>query len=255
MTVFIKELGSGEPLVLLHGWGFNHHIWQPIIEPLAARWRLYLVDLPGHGQSESCAYQLPVLIEQLTTQLPKNARWVGWSLGGLIAMAVARWQPEYVQQLLLVSTSPRFVTAPDWQHAMTPELLQQFGKNLQRDTLTTLKKFLALQVLHSETARQQLRTLHHLLENAPLPSVSTLEDSLNLLLTADLRAEIQQIQCPTLLCLGAKDALVPVGVGEDCQRLSSRWRKVIIKPAAHLPFLSHPPLFLSMLQGFFDEAH
>ncbi len=169
-------------------------------------------------------------------------------------MAMARWQPEYVQKLLLVSTSPRFVTAPDWQHAMTPEILTKFGQNLQRDTLNTLKKFLALQVLHSDTARQQLRILHHLLENSPIPAVTTLEDSLQLLLTADLREELQQIQCDTWLCLGAKDALVPVGVGADCQVLSRRLRKVIIKPAAHLPFLSHPALFLAMMQGFIDES-
>jgi len=254
MTVFIQETGAGQPLILLHGWGFNHHIWQPIIAPLAARWRVYQVDLPGHGQSEPCAYQLPILIEKLAAQLPKNAIWMGWSLGGLLAMAMARWQPEYVQKLLLVSTSPRFVTAPDWQHAMTPEILTKFGQNLQRDTLNTLKKFLALQVLHSDTARQQLRILHHLLENSPIPAVTTLEDSLQLLLTADLREELQQIQCDTWLCLGAKDALVPVGVGADCQILSRRLRKVIIKPAAHLPFLSHPALFLAMMQGFIDES-
>ncbi len=68
MTVFIQETGAGQPLILLHGWGFNHHIWQPIIAPLAARWRVYQVDLPGHGQSEPCAYQLPILIEKLAAR-------------------------------------------------------------------------------------------------------------------------------------------------------------------------------------------
>ncbi|MEZ5673045.1 MAG: hypothetical protein R3E08_11985 [Thiotrichaceae bacterium] len=133
-------------------------------------------------------------------------------------------------------------------------MLQQFGQNLQLDTLGTLKRFLALQVLHSGTARPQLRTLHHLLENSPLPQVATLEDSLQLLLTADLRSELQYIQCPSLLCLGAKDAIVPVGVATDCQALSSRLRKVIIKPVTHLPFLSHPTLFLAIMQGFLDES-
>jgi pimeloyl-[acyl-carrier protein] methyl ester esterase len=254
VAIFIKETGEGAPLILLHGWGFNHQIWQPLIDTLAARWRVYQVDLPGHGNSDECVYQLPVLIEVLTAQLPKNAHWVGWSLGGLLAMAVARWQPEYVQKLLLVSISPRFVTAPDWHHAMTPEVLQQFGDNLQQDTLGTLKRFLALQVLHSNVARQSLRELQHLLENSPLPQITTLTASLQLLFTADLRQELQYIQCPSLLCLGAKDVIVPVGVGTDCQALSNRLRKVIIKSAAHIPFLSHPTVFLSIMQGFLDES-
>jgi len=253
MNLFIRQQGSGIPLVFLHGWGFNNHIWEFIAERLAKDWQVYQVDLPGHGKSPLCEYDLPILVNCLTINLPKNAVWIGWSLGGLLATAVARWQPEYVRALVLVSTSPRFVMADDWPHAMSPLVLQQFAQQLQHNTLETLLQFLVLQTQGDEAARQQLRKLRNLLK-ATLPHPQALAAGLKFLIETDLRTELPHIRCPTLLCLGGRDTLVPVGVGEDCQRYLPTLRKVIIKPAAHLPFLSHPDIFIHAVQDFLDKA-
>jgi pimeloyl-[acyl-carrier protein] methyl ester esterase len=65
----------------------------------------------------------------------------------------------------------------------------------------------------------------------------------------DFRAELSHINCPALLCLGGKDKIVPVAVGADCQALEI----AIIKPAAHIPFLSHSEIFVSILTKFFAK--
>ncbi len=243
MNLFIKSQGQGKPLILLHGWGFNGDIWDQVATQLAEHWRVYQIDLPGHGRSPMCQYTLPTLTETLAANLPKKAVWIGWSLGGLLAMAMARWQPESVQTLGLVSTSPRFVRADDWPHAMSSAVLKQFADQLQRDTLGTLQRFLALQVKGSETARQQLRTLKAWLKKTPLPQSPALSASLQLLQETDLRPELSQIACSAFLCLGRRDTLVPAGVGEDCQRWWPGLRTDYIESAAHVPFLSHPDAF------------
>ncbi len=253
MSLFIKHQGQGKPLILLHGWGFNGDIWNEVAAQLALHWRVYQVDLPGHGRSPMCEYTLSTLTETLVAHLPKEAVWIGWSLGGLLAMAVARWQPASVRALGLVSTSPRFVTADDWPYAMTPAVLQQFAEQLQTDTLGTLQRFLALQVKGSEAARQQLRALSALLKRTSPPQSQALHAGLKLLQETDLRPELSQIRCPALLCLGGRDTLVPVGVGEYCQRWWPSLRKVCIKPAAHVPFLSHPDVFMKLLQDFLND--
>lgn len=253
MPLHIQQRGQGQPLVLLHGWGFNGKIWDDTAAHLAKDWTVYQVDLPGHGQSPMCDYNLPELSKLLAENLPTQAVWVGWSLGGLMATATALHYPDSVRGLVLVGSSPRFVVGEDWQHAMQEPVLRQFAQNLQADIAGTLKRFLALQVKDSPTAREQLRNLQQFLHSAGLPHPEALNAGLELLLNSDLRSELHKIQCPALLCLGAKDALVPVGVGEDCQRYWKGLRKVCIKQAAHLPFLSHPELFLQILQGFFDE--
>jgi pimeloyl-[acyl-carrier protein] methyl ester esterase len=169
-------------------------------------------------------------------------------------MAMARWQPAWVRALVLVATSPRFITAEDWSHAMTPAVLQQFGQQLQDDTMGTLRRFLALQVKGSETARQQLRMLNALLSKSGIPQALALQGGLKLLQETDLRAELLQIRSPALLCLGGHDTLVPAGMGRDCQRWWPTLRQVCIKPAALIPFLSHPDIFWPLLQSFFEES-
>src|SRR5213076_1022317 len=50
--VAYREVGTGPPLVLLHSLGLSHREWEPIVTPLAERFRVVLPDLPLHGDSE-----------------------------------------------------------------------------------------------------------------------------------------------------------------------------------------------------------
>jgi len=254
VNLFIKQQGQGQPLIFLHGWGFNSEIWNPLVPQLASHWHIYQVDLPGHGRSPYCEYTLPVLIKTFATQLPPQAVWVGWSLGGLIAMAMARWQPTWVRALVLVASSPRFVTAPDWPHAISPTVLQQFSEQLQNDTEGTLQRFLALQVKGSETARQQLRSLNTWLKQSGWLQPTALQTGLRFLQDTDLRPELAQIHCPALLCLGEYDTVVPAEMGKDCQRWWPNLRQECIPAAAHIPFLSHSEIFMQLVQNFLAQS-
>lgn len=239
----IHKQGTGQPIVLLHGWGFNHSIWYQVAPYLAQYGEVWQVDLPGHGQSELCDYEMDILLNVFADALPKNAIWVGWSLGGLLSMAMARWQPEYVKQLILIASSPCFEQKTDWAHAMQTKVLQQFGRNLQADRVGTLKRFLALQVKDSPDARHNLRHLHQLIETSGYPQLDALQQSLDFLFKTDLRNELQYITVPSLLCLGTHDALVPIKMAEPCQQLWSDLDIVRIQSAAHIPFLSHFDIF------------
>jgi pimeloyl-[acyl-carrier protein] methyl ester esterase len=254
MSFFIKQQGKGKPLILLHGWGFNSDIWDDLAAKLAQDWTVYQVDLPGHGRSPMQAYRLPLLVKELATTLPEKAVWIGWSLGGLLALGVARWKPESVAALILVASSPRFITAEDWPHAMTPTVLQHFAEQLKQDTTGTLQRFLSLQVKGSETAQKSLRALRTLLKQTPLPQQDALEAGLDLLQNTDLRSELLHIRSPALLCLGGHDTLVPAAMGKECQQWWPALHKVCIKQAAHIPFLSHPELFLEILQNFLSQS-
>ena len=254
MGLFIKQQGQGKPLILLHGWGFNSEIWYDTAETLAKYWTVYQVDLPGHGQSDFIPYELTQLTYYFAETLPKDAIWCGWSLGGLIATAMAIYQPAHVRALMLVCSSPRFVIAPDWPHALIPQALQQSSLELQQDVGATLQRFLALQVRGSDTATQQLRTLRQLLKKAGYPQLQALQAGLHLLQTTDLRAQLHTIQCPAQLCLGEKDVIVPMHAGIDCQKWWPTLNYVCLASAAHLPFLSHPHQFMGTIIEFAEEA-
>ena len=241
------------PIILLHGWGFNHSIWENLADKLSKIGQVYQVDLPGHGQSPFCEYDLSTLTEKLAENLPKNAVWIGWSLGGLLAMAMAVRKPDHVRALILIASSPRFTITHNWQFALRPEILQKFTQQLQQDTLGTLKRFLILQVKGGEGSTRQLRYLQKFLITSMMPDSKTLQQGLNLLLNTDLRAELQHIRCPALLCLGECDMIVPVKMGKICQQWWKNLQIVEIPKAAHIPFLSHPDIFMQKLTGFLNE--
>lgn len=241
------------PLILLHGWGFNHSIWDRLATELSQTWQIYQVDLPGHGQSPFCEYNILNLIDILERNLPKKAVWIGWSLGGLLAMAMAIYKPNAVRALIIVASSPRFVIDENWHCALFPELLQKFNQQLQADTLGTVKRFLFLQVQGSETAKNQLRYLQEFMTYSNIPDSETLKQGLNFLLYTDLRAELHTISCPALLCLGRYDKIVPINVGQCCLQYWKSLRIVEISKAAHIPFLSHFDVFMHTINGFFDE--
>ena len=65
----IKVIGNGEPLLLIHGWGMSGKIWDIIEINLSKYYKLYIVDLPGMGESDEIQdYSLKNLVNQLYKQ-------------------------------------------------------------------------------------------------------------------------------------------------------------------------------------------
>ncbi|WP_413700246.1 alpha/beta fold hydrolase [Psychromonas sp. KJ10-10] len=102
--VHCKLVGQGEALVLLHGWGVNSAVWQPVVEQLSQHFTLYIVDLPGFGNSATLdEYSLESITEAILKVVPDSATWCGWSLGGLIATYASINYPQRVNRLIQVA--------------------------------------------------------------------------------------------------------------------------------------------------------
>ena len=144
MSLHVETLGRGPDLVLLHGWGLHGGVWAPLAEKLVDHFTLHLIDLPGHGHSREHALgDLDGIAREVTALLPSEYSLAGWSLGGQVAMRVALESPP--KHLILLATTPCFVTRSDWPTAMQPEVLADFAHRLGSDYRTTLNNFLALQ--------------------------------------------------------------------------------------------------------------
>ncbi|MGA6223824.1 alpha/beta fold hydrolase [Streptomyces umbrinus] len=98
VTLAYARVGSGEPLLLLHGIGHHRQAWDPVVDILAAERDVIAVDLPGFGESpalpDGLAHDLPTmnaalsgLCEALDLDRPHVA---GNSLGGLLALELGR---------------------------------------------------------------------------------------------------------------------------------------------------------------------
>lgn len=251
--LYTHTLGHGPDLVLLHGWGLNSEIWGEVIAALAARRRVTLIDLPGHGRSDmpAGAYDLNELAAVIAPAIPMGATVLGWSLGGLIATHIAAQQSARIATLILLASTPRLAAAPDWPHALAPEVLEQFARQLEYDYAGTLERFLALQVAAiTPSMRDLLRELRQRMSALP-PRPEALRGALQMLLKTDLRAVLKQLALPILALYGGRDRLVPVAAAQAMRDVLPPGARVeIIAAAGHAPFLSHPAEFMQITEAF-----
>ncbi len=250
MDLHCQRLGDGPDLVLLHGWGLHAGIWDGVAERLAAQFRVHLVDLPGHGRSAPGAdFSLAGVCDRLVAVTPAPAHWLGWSLGGLLALGVASRFPARVARLVLVASSPRFVAGPDWPRAMPAATLDGFAADLARDPRATLTRFLSL-VARGAPDGTVLRRLRATLHAAPPPAAVALSGGLAILRDADLRATLETLAAPALWLGGARDTLVPIAALRSVVARHPALRLQEFAAAGHAPFLSHPAEFVTAVQGF-----
>lgn len=250
MSLHIERSGHGEPLVLLHGWGLHGGVFTLLAARLSERFDVWNVDLPGHGRSAPLpAPSLAAVAECITDAVPAGATWLGWSLGGMVALAAATGAAP--ARLVLIATSPRFVAAPPWLG--TPvAVLHGFAESLEQDYRATLKRFVALQARGSEHAREETRHLREHLFVHGEPDPAALRGGLDILARADLRPMLPAITMPTLLIGGARDTLIPTAALEATLALLPDARLALIDGAGHAPFLSHPEPFETALMEFLD---
>jgi len=240
---------TGKPeLVLLHGWGMNAEVWQPVLEPLSRHFSLTLFDLPGLGRSSERpqSYSFEAVAERLLQDAPEQAHWLGWSLGGTVATAAAVKAPERVLSLTTVASNPCFVQRDDWSNAMTDEVFTGFQLALQENAAKTLSRFIMLQTQGGSAAREILRTLKGLLK---VGEPSALAESLALL-AEDQRSMLADVQCPLLTVWGEQDQLVPVATADLLKALKPEQQSLVVAGAGHLPFLSDTEQFVKTLCDF-----
>lgn len=252
MSISVERFGQGPDLVLLHGWGMNGAVWHGIAPELAQHYRLHLVDLPGFGNSplrEGSEYSLSWLTEQVAAVLPERCHLLGWSLGGLVASQLALTQPERVQSLITVASSPCFMAREEWP-GIAPKVLAGFNQMLAGDFKQTIERFLAIQAMGSEHAREDIRQLRHWLAERPAPELAALESGLGLLADIDLRDELAVLRLPWLRIYGRLDSLVPRAAIPLLDERYPHSQSRVLDKASHAPFISHPAQFIPLVRQF-----
>lgn len=248
MSLYNYHLGDGPELVLIHGWGMNAAVWEPLLPTLSQHYRLTVLELPGHGGSTAAAAaDLAEWARLALVAAPPRAWWLGWSLGGQVALQAALDEPRRVDGLVLVGATPRFVQDADWPCAMAQTTFHQFAAALADDPNATLLRFLALQVSGDEHARATLKLLRAELAQRPPASAHGLRQGLDLLLATDLRARLGALHCPHHWLFGDRDTLVPPSAGACISALAGDATVDVIAGAGHAPFLSHPRECLDVL--------
>lgn len=235
------RIGPGD-VVLVHGWGFGAGIWDRLVGLLPPAVRATALDLPGYGNLG--VGPLPVSVEATAERLLGNAQgralWVGWSLGGMVALAVAAARPECVAALVLVGASAKFLAAADWPGGVQPSQIDDFRVRLAKDPRATLIRFARLAAEGSTDARATNAVLLQCLRRAPPPSLPCLLHGLDLLAGSDLRPALARLRCPVALVHGERDAFVPSTAAGAMRALNPALVVTAVVGGGHALPVSHP---------------
>ncbi len=252
--IYVKTVGTGKPLVLVHGWAMHSGVWGGFADELAQHYQLTLVDLPGHGRSAPIRpFDLGNIASQLAAILPNQpCAWLGWSLGAQVVLQIAADLPERVDKLILLAGTPCFVSKTNWP-GMAENVLDKFAELLLIDGEDTLNRFLSLQVKEIGNSKSVLSRLRSVLASAPFPDSITLKEGLQILRQADLRSVMANVRQPVCAILGGLDTLVSPKTGVAMQQLLPSLQLNLIERAGHTPFLSHAEQVVDLIRGFMGD--
>jgi pimeloyl-[acyl-carrier protein] methyl ester esterase len=248
----IEIHGQGPDLVLIHGWAMHGGIFSPLLVALAPHFRVHLVDLPGHGFSrDEVRFDVADAARRIAAATPR-ALWVGWSLGGLVALRATLEAPDRVRGLVMLASSPRFVAAPGWPHGVAATVFDEFASELRARYRHAIERFLALETLGSTHAQAELRELKLIVFARGEPRVEALCDGLDALDGNDLRDAIAGLAVPSLWLGGRRDRLVPPGALQWAAAQAPRARHIEFN-SGHAPFLEFAPAVADALVAFATE--
>ena len=247
-TITLHRQGSGSPLVLLHCLGVDRHFWD-IADELLGEFTLVTYDLPGHGDSAvpKNGYRIEDLSDQLADLLRRHsiarAHIAGISLGGLIAQCFAATNPEMVDRLVLIDTTPRYSDELRAMWAERAASARNAGIGVLIDGLLNIW-FTPASIAENTAAVQYVRSA---LQRSPAEGYALACEALA---AADLRPLAAKITAATLVICGDDD--IPSFL------YSARWLAANIQGAQlewiagakHASVLERPDQALTMLLKF-----
>jgi pimeloyl-ACP methyl ester carboxylesterase len=226
-----RVAGSGPPAVLVHGLGGSWRWWEPVVEPLAARLSVHLVDLPGFGSARRRSFVLAdapsyvrALIEEIGLERPHL---VGHSLGGAVCARAAALWPHVVGRLVLAAPAGLL----DRRHPV------QYALPLAAALRHARPRF--LRVAAADSLRAGVRTLYR-------AGTQLLGDDA-------LRDELGSIAAPTLLVWGERDPLVPLHLAAEYEWAIQHTRLVVLSGAGHVAMADRPEEFARALLDFLEQ--
>jgi non-heme chloroperoxidase len=251
IDLYYEDLGSGQPVVLIHGFPFSGATWEKLTIPLlAAGHRVITYDRRGFGNSAqpSTGYDYDTLAADLDTLMTKldlrDAVLVGHSMGtGEVTRYLSRFGSRRVSRaVLLAPIAPMLLKTADNPEGVDGSLFTGFQAAIVEDRFAYLTEFCAA-FFNWEENRGTLvseEALRAHWEIAARGSAKGTHDCVSAWLT-DFRPDLPRIDVPVLIVQGDKDAVLPYPVtGGRLQPMLPDARLVTLRGAPHGIAWTHP---------------
>ena len=233
-NIFYEVMGKGPDLVLLHPFPANHHIWDPIAEHLAARYRVILPDLRGHGESETgsgpatMAKHAADVLRICEDAGVTRAVYCGNSIGGYLMFELWRQQRDRVRAMFLCGTK----AGADNAEARTNRL--KTADTVEREGSSQFIEGMIPRLLGESTRRNRpdlvdrARQMMHKMTVAGIAAVQR-----GMAERPDSTPTLATITVPAMVVVGAEDVATPQAEAEIIARGISGSRLIVIPKAGH----------------------
>ncbi|MFV9505055.1 MAG: 2-succinyl-6-hydroxy-2,4-cyclohexadiene-1-carboxylate synthase [Oscillochloridaceae bacterium umkhey_bin13] len=255
-------VGSGPPLLLLHGFTGSRAEWAVLSPMLAAHHELIMVDLIGHGESpapaDPAAYPLEGGIADLLNLLDRlglaQVDLLGYSMGGRVALQLACTAPERIKRLILLSASPGLADPAERAARIASDealadKIEARGLHWFVDHWASIPLFASQQTNLSANERAALRQRR--LQGNPSGYANSLR-GMGTGRMANLWPALPTLNLPTLLITGALDAKF-VALGQQMAAALPQARHVSLPAVGHAVHLEQPQACAKLVVGFLRE--
>jgi pimeloyl-ACP methyl ester carboxylesterase len=236
-------LGEGMPLVMLHGWGTHIQLMLPLAQRLAG-YRIYILDLPGFGQSQnppaawSVSDYANFVLEYLDHHALEKVHLFSHSFGGRIALVLGAEHPERILKMALADSA-----------GVRPKSQGQLRLKTYRFALNTLK-----QIGMSAQANQLQDWYSERYGSADYKAAQgVMRETFVKVVNEDLLPYAARIQASTLLLWGDQDEDTPLWQGQLLEKTIPDAGLVVFEDAGHFSYLDRLNETVRIVDHFFKN--
>lgn len=242
--IHYEDLGTGQPVVFIHGWPLNLHMWEgPISALLDAGYRCVAYDRRGFGESgrPSGGYDYETFTSDLhdvMTELDlRDAVLVGFSMGGgEVARYIGRYGTERVAKAILLGAIPPFLLkTPDNPGGVDKSLFDGMVDGVKKDRVAFLEQFFPYYYNYDAGAKGASADLIPFSKwMAWGASTLATQQCIVAFGTTDFRDDLKKFDIPTLIVHGDDDRIVPIDVSAKLShQMIAGSRLEVVKGAPH----------------------
>ncbi|MFZ4545497.1 MAG: alpha/beta fold hydrolase, partial [Saprospiraceae bacterium] len=237
-----KESGEGHPIVLMHGWGCDIHIFAQLEAFLNQHFKVYNIDFPGFGKSQeppvvwgTAEYEMHFK-EFLKALHIENPILIGHSFGGRIAIRVAKDTP--IPKMVLMGSA-----------GIKPTRSIEYYFKVYSFKL--LKFFAQLPVIYTLFGKEMIESRRKKAGSADYQKASDImRGTLSKVVNEDLRHFMPKIKASTLLIFGENDTATPVADARIMEKMIPDAGLVVMKNAGHYVFLDQRDQVHAIINNF-----
>ena len=254
------EKGEGKPLILLHGFFYDSHLWADNIDALAQHFKVYALDLWGCGYSarEPLDFGYPQYAEQLRLFMDamgiERASFVGQSMGAGTAIKFCVQHRHRVEKLVLVSAAGLPNPLPAMAKFFNLPMIGEFFMGLNTDAFRKIALkdiFIHDRTLVTDRYFDDV-TRPQKIENTIAAGLKIQRNEFFDTLSEEISA-LGEMDVPTLLVWGREDKAIPLRLGREMHRLLKGSQLEILDNAGHVPNFEQAARFNQLAVGFLLE--